>query len=45
MFAMPEGRIGFFVDAGASFFLTRLRKNLGIYLALTGKRLYNTELF
>lgn len=42
---MPEGRIGFFVDAGAGYFLSRLKKNLGIYLAMTGKRIKNIELF
>lgn len=36
VFAMPEGRIGFFNDSGASFFLSRLDKNVGIYLGLTG---------
>lgn len=36
VFAMPEARIGFFTDVGASFFLTRLRKKIGLYLALTG---------
>ncbi|MBC6416060.1 MAG: enoyl-CoA hydratase/isomerase family protein [Bdellovibrionales bacterium] len=35
LFAMPEVSIGFFPDVGASYFLTRLRKDLGKYLALT----------
>ncbi|MGH6793850.1 MAG: enoyl-CoA hydratase/isomerase family protein, partial [Methylocella sp.] len=35
-FAMPETRIGFFPDVGATFFLPRLPGNAGIYLALTG---------
>lgn len=38
IFAMPETSIGYFNDAGSSFFLPRLRDNLGIYLGLTGAR-------
>jgi enoyl-CoA hydratase/carnithine racemase len=34
--AMPEVAIGFFPDVGASYFLSRLPGQLGIYLALTG---------
>lgn len=37
--AMPEARIGFIPDVGASFFLARLPDSLGIYLGLTGERL------
>lgn len=39
VYAMPETAIGFFNDAGASFFLSRLRFNLGVYLGLTGSKL------
>jgi 3-hydroxyisobutyryl-CoA hydrolase len=39
MFAMPETAIGFIADVGGSYFLPRLRDNLGLYLALTGNRL------
>lgn len=39
IYAMPETLIGFFNDAGASFFLPRLPNNIGIYLGLTGARL------
>lgn len=39
LFAMPETAIGFFPDIGASYFLSRLENNYGIYLGLTGKRL------
>ena len=39
IFAMPETSIGFFPDVGASFFLTRCRDFLGVYLGLTGARL------
>lgn len=38
-YAMPETAIGFFNDAGASYFLSRLRFNIGIYMGLTGARL------
>ncbi len=39
VFAMPETRIGFFPDVGASHFLPRLPGKLGLYLGLTGARL------
>jgi len=39
VFAMPEAKIGFFTDIGASHFLPRLKKKIGFYLALTGARL------
>lgn len=39
IYAMPETALGFFNDAGATFFLSRLRMNIGIYLGLTGTRL------
>ncbi|GHC68412.1 enoyl-CoA hydratase/isomerase family protein [Limoniibacter endophyticus] len=39
MFAMPETGIGFFPDVGGSHFLSRLTRNFGIYLALTGGRI------
>jgi 3-hydroxyisobutyryl-CoA hydrolase len=38
MFAMPEAKIGLFTDVGASYFLSRLRDNIGLYLGLTGQR-------
>ncbi len=37
-FAMPEVGIGFFPDAGASWFLSRLAFRAGAYFALTGLR-------
>ena len=43
-FAMPEAKIGFFTDVGGSYFLSRMRSNLGFYLALTGQRLKGKEL-
>jgi len=39
IFAMPETAIGFFPDVGGGYFLPRLEGSLGLYLALTGKRL------
>jgi enoyl-CoA hydratase len=41
---MPETAIGFFPDVGGSFFLPRLRGELGTYLALTGARLTAADL-
>ncbi len=38
-FAMPEVGIGFFPDVGASYFLSRLPGQTGLFLALTGHRL------
>ncbi|XP_018047151.1 PREDICTED: 3-hydroxyisobutyryl-CoA hydrolase, mitochondrial-like [Atta colombica] len=37
--AIPETSIGFFPDAGATYFLSRLKGKLGIYLGLTGHKL------
>ncbi len=37
--AMPETGIGFFLDVGASWFLTRQEGELGTYAALTGAQL------
>jgi enoyl-CoA hydratase len=39
MFAMPETGIGFYPDVGGSYFLPRLRANMGFYLGLSGARL------
>lgn len=39
LFAMPETAIGFIPDVGGSYFLPRLKGNIGLYLALTGNRL------
>lgn len=43
VFAMPETSIGFFPDIGASYFLSRCRGNIGIYLGLTGNRINAAE--
>ncbi|MEE9315109.1 MAG: enoyl-CoA hydratase/isomerase family protein [Rhizobiaceae bacterium] len=42
-FAMPEVGIGFFPDVGASYFLSRLSDNLGLYLGLTGIRVRQAD--
>jgi enoyl-CoA hydratase len=39
LFAMPEVQIGLFPDVGASRFLNLCPGKIGLYLALTGKRL------
>lgn len=36
VFSMPETIIGYFNDAGSSYFLSRLDNNFGIYMGLTG---------
>jgi enoyl-CoA hydratase len=38
VFAMPEVGIGFFPDVGATWFLPRLARRVGVYFALTGLR-------
>jgi enoyl-CoA hydratase/carnithine racemase len=43
-FAMPETAIGFFPDVGGSYFLSRIRKGIGLYLGLTGYVLNATEI-
>ena len=36
VFAMPETKIGYCPDVGASYFLSHLDGEIGTYLALTG---------
>lgn len=43
VFAMPECGIGFFPDVGSSYFLPRLLGEIGVYMALTGKRYQATD--
>ena len=45
VFAMPETKIGFFPDVGASFFLPRMPGAVGTYLALTSERLKAANVF
>ncbi len=43
-FAMPETAIGFFPDVGGSYFLSRLKNNIGLLLGLTGYILNANEI-
>lgn len=43
IFAMPETAIGFFNDAGSSYFLSRLKNDVGVYLGMTGSRLTGVD--
>lgn len=43
LFAMPETAIGFHPDVGASYFLGRLAHKMGLYLGLTGARIFHTD--
>ncbi len=44
LFAMPETGIGLFPDVGASYYLSHLDGQLGIYLGLTGARIKAPDL-
>ncbi|KAJ2161461.1 3-hydroxyisobutyryl-CoA hydrolase [Coemansia sp. RSA 552] len=44
VFAMPETKIGFFPDVGATFFLPRMDGETGTYLGLTGQQLRGRDL-
>ena len=39
VFAMPESKIGYFPDVGASYYMPKLDGELGTYLALTSEQL------
>ncbi|XP_018053056.1 PREDICTED: 3-hydroxyisobutyryl-CoA hydrolase, mitochondrial-like [Atta colombica] len=41
--AVPETAIGLFPDAGATYFLSRLKGKLGVYLGLTGHKLKGVD--
>lgn len=45
LFAMPETKIGYAPDVGATYVLARLDGELGTYLALTGNMLTGEETF
>ncbi len=36
LLAMPECKIGLITDAGSCFYFRKIRKNIGLYLLLTG---------
>jgi 3-hydroxyisobutyryl-CoA hydrolase len=40
---MPEAKIGYCPDVGASFFLSRIDGEIGTYLALTSESLTGRE--
>lgn len=44
MLAMPETTIGFFPDVGGTYFLPRLKDNVGMFLGLTGHRVLGADL-
>jgi enoyl-CoA hydratase len=41
--SMPETTIGYFPDVGATWFLSRCKNNIGIYMGLSSARLNATE--
>lgn len=43
-FSMPETAIGYFNDAGASYFLPRLPNNFGVYMGMTGFRIEGLDM-
>ena len=45
MFAMPEGKIGFYTDVGSCYFLSKMRNNIGYFLAMTSDRLKGEEVY
>lgn len=42
---MPETALGLFPDVGGTYFLSRLKNNLGMFLALTGYRLKGADVY
>ncbi|XP_044005429.1 3-hydroxyisobutyryl-CoA hydrolase, mitochondrial-like [Aphidius gifuensis] len=44
VFAMPETRIGYYPNAGATYFLPRMNGQLGFYLGLTGYKLKGRDI-
>lgn len=45
MLAMPEANIGFYTDVGSAYILSRLRSNIGMYIALTSGRLKGEDVY
>ena len=43
-FPSVEAKIGLFTDVAGGYFLSRMKKNLGLYLGLTGQRITGKEL-
>lgn len=44
VFAMPEVKIGFFPDVGVMYYLSRLKGNVGRYLAVTGNAVNGADM-
>ena len=44
-YAMPEAKLGYFTDVGASYFLSRFKKNIGLFLAMTANSLKGKEAY
>jgi 3-hydroxyisobutyryl-CoA hydrolase len=44
LFAMPETAIAFFNDNGASYFLSRLKRNVGFYISLASARIEGVDM-
>jgi 3-hydroxyisobutyryl-CoA hydrolase len=44
LFAMPEAAIAFFNDNGASYFLSRLERNVGYYLSLATAKIEGVDM-
>eukprot|EP01083_Nonionella_stella_P205860 749263_1 len=44
LFAMPETALGWFPDAGGAYFLPRMTRNFGVFLALTGAHVKGADL-
>lgn len=45
LFAMPETKIGYTPDVGATFFLSRLDGEIGTYLGLTGESIKGRDVY
>mgnify|MGYP000886441468 FL=1 len=44
-FGMPEAKLGFFSDVGAAYFLPRIKKNIGLFLAMTSYSLKGKQAY
>ena len=44
-FGMPEAKLGYFTDVGAAYFLPRIKKNIGLFLAMTSYSLKGKQAY